>query len=346
MSGSGGDSGYDYQAACTAFVATSLLAGQPLDWFDDSTDVPSAIEAESDGPGDDLRIETVENRVIELQAKLGLRADGVFWDAILRLAHGLNADPALRAVLMVDPRSSQTITSDFRNDLLRGGRQDHQTDIMEQVRARLGAIQIDATLVLPRMRVIVKDFEPGSDGRAAAKAILRQIVDSPDADETAWRLLTDEGHKLIKARGRRDAHSLASLLGRHVRLKANSACLPVVIARYTQWLVAKTSRFYVPGLGIKLPIEDAWIRVHAMDDRYDRRPGKESLDRMLREYREWERLAVDSGHHTKIDLGFLPEFSRRVVVLGGPGSGKSTLLQRLAHDLTKQGRVVVAAIQT
>lgn len=218
MSGSGGDAGYDYQAEATAFVAAYAIAEQPLGWFDDGVDVPSTLDAESGGPGDDLRILTAAGRVIELQAKHGLRKGRRFWEAIVRLCNGLQAEPTLRGVLLVDTSASDAIKVHLRKELLRRGRRDNEKSIFKEVSNRLGTEGIDADGVLPRLRVIVKDFDAGSDGRDAAQSILRQIVEQPHDIETVWRVFTDEGHKLIKHQGKRDARSFVSLAGRHAPL--------------------------------------------------------------------------------------------------------------------------------
>jgi len=341
MSGSSGDAGYDYQAEATAFVAAYAIAEQPLGWFDDAVDVPATLDAESGGPGDDLRILTAAGRVIELQAKLGLRKGKDFWQAIVRLCNGLQAEPALRGVLLVNTAASKPIKVDLRKELLRGGRRDNEKAILKEVRKRLSTEGIDADGVLPRLRVILKDFDEGTDGRDAAQLILHQILERPADVDTIWRIFTDEGHKLIKHRGARDARAFVRLAGRHAPLKAHAEGAPVIAYRYCQTLAETTKEFAVPALGQSLPIDEAWIELRVVDDQKDRRSQKASLERMVREYHEWERLADDFSIYEKWDVDTLPTFAKRCVVVGGPGSGKTTFIQRLTHDLAKRDQLVL-----
>lgn len=341
MSGSGGDSGYDYQAEATAFVATYAIAEQPLGWFEDEVDIPSTLDAESGGPGDDLRILTTDGRIIELQAKLGLRKGVEFWEAIVRLCNGLQTNPTLRGVLMVDSSASNPIKFDLRKELLRGGRKDNQKSIFTETRNRLSTEGISADAVLPRLRVIVKDFDVGSDGRDAARSMLRQFLEQPADIETIWRVFTDEGHKLIKHRGTRDSRSLVRLAGRHAPLKADAGGTPVIAYRYCRTLCETTKEFSVPGLGQSLPIDEAWIELRVVEDTKDRRSQKDSLEKMIREYHEWERLAEDFTIYKRWDVDTLPAFATKCVIIGGPGGGKTTLIQRLAHDLAKRDQLVL-----
>lgn len=100
MSGSGADGGFDYQAEAFAAIAAYGLAEQPLDWFDDACDHPVAISSETSGPGDDLRIETSNGAILEIQVKSRLRKDRRFWDSMKRLLSGLHDQPTLRAFFL------------------------------------------------------------------------------------------------------------------------------------------------------------------------------------------------------------------------------------------------------
>jgi hypothetical protein len=121
MSGSGGGGGYAYQADAFAFVSAHALAEQPLNWFDDVDDVPVAVNMETAGPGDDSGVELRVGGQIEIQCKHGAKKDHLFTDAFLRAAQGLDQDPTLRAVIMVDSSSSGTVKDDLRLDIVRLG---------------------------------------------------------------------------------------------------------------------------------------------------------------------------------------------------------------------------------
>jgi hypothetical protein len=78
MTGSAAGGGFDHQSDVFALVGTHGIAGAPLDWFEDSIDIPTAVSMETRGPGDDLRIEIATGGCIEIQAKRGLQKNADF----------------------------------------------------------------------------------------------------------------------------------------------------------------------------------------------------------------------------------------------------------------------------
>jgi len=107
MSGSGGDSGYDFQAESCAFVAAHIVAGRALEFFVDTKDIPVAISMETGGPGDDSCVELITGDRIEIQAKHAMQKGNDFWNAILRLVRGLIADSRLHGVLLTDSERAE-----------------------------------------------------------------------------------------------------------------------------------------------------------------------------------------------------------------------------------------------
>src|SRR6185437_16281795 len=74
MSGDATFSGTNYQAAVMAYVAVHILAQRRLQWLYPDDVTPTAISGETEGPGDDARIEFGGKRpAVELQAKHGCR---------------------------------------------------------------------------------------------------------------------------------------------------------------------------------------------------------------------------------------------------------------------------------
>jgi hypothetical protein len=63
--------GTNYQAGVIAYVFAHVLAYRRLDWLTPVDDTPSAVSAETGGPGDDVRIEFGEAQTFEVQAKAG-----------------------------------------------------------------------------------------------------------------------------------------------------------------------------------------------------------------------------------------------------------------------------------
>ncbi|MGH2509240.1 MAG: hypothetical protein ACRDHZ_17810, partial [Ktedonobacteraceae bacterium] len=100
VGGSAGDGGFQFQAKIIAFVAVHMLAEATLTGLEqDIEGIPIAVAAETNGPGDDIRIELTQPlHFIELQAKKGLRVDSRFDEAIEKIATGLYQDTTSRVV--------------------------------------------------------------------------------------------------------------------------------------------------------------------------------------------------------------------------------------------------------
>ena len=130
-----------------------------------------------------------------------------------------------------------------------------------------------------------------------------------------------------------------------LRPKAAASALEVreALERYRSWLADTTERFTVPGLNIALPIRRAWIRPRAMEGPQAGVSQSKTIEERIAEYHEWERVAQPHDHAHGFDVEHLTDFSRRVLVVGGPGAGKSTLLRRLAHSLSPKGKTVLCA---
>ncbi len=344
MSGSGGGGGYGYQADAFAFVSAYALAEQPLDWFEDVEDVPVAVSMETGGPGDDLGVELRGGGQIEIQCKHGAKKDQLFTDAFLRAARGLDSDPNLRAVLMVDSSSSGTVKDDLRSDIVRLGM--GRTDSLRPITSELlklleqNGIASDAGL-FSRLRIVVKDLENGMDGQAAATSLLARAVEPPSMTATAWRILSNEGIELTVKRGRRDLRSLAKLLGKHATLSAKTNSHAVTAERYRQWVLKTNETFWVPGLNIRLTINEAWDEL-LLNEALVSSSETGTMAHQIRRYHEWERLAENARRDSDICRAEGAVIGKgRLVITGGPSSGKSTLGRRLAASLTGQGALVL-----
>lgn len=349
MSGSGGGGGYEYQARAIAYIATHVLAHQSLQWIEHSTpDVPIAVAAETNGPGDDINITLQDGTVVELQAKHGLKKDTKFWEAIVELARGLTINPSLYSILLTDSTASGTIKDDLRQDLKRfgQGRTDDLKAITQEVRNKFEreGITNDSAL-FRRLSIIVVDLDDDSQGAKSAQILLSQAIENQHQARQAWITLVNDGIKLITNRGRRDAEALARLLGNvPIQLSATGTNPAVVAERYKIWLEEITTHFLVPGLGKELPIETAWIQLRAYGSReIQERDCPKTIEEELASYHEWSRLAVRREDHSSnvFDADHITEFSHRTVVIGGPGAGKSTLLKRLAYRLSNLGKSIL-----
>lgn len=342
--GSAGGGGFDFQADVFAYVACHVLSEQPLAWFSDTGDVPVAAAMETAEAGDDLRIELHNSNIIQLQAKQGVQRGEDLWGGIFNLVGGLQDDPALRAIFLVDNTASGTVKDDLRIDIerLAGGRQDDLKSISAEFLARLKAAGISDLTVLRRMRLIVLDVHDASQGRAAAIALLRTVLRSPQDTLTAWDLLAKLGLRIIRNRGRCDYASLLGKLKPHVSLSEKSENHAVVLERLRAWVEDSTGTFHVPVLGINLPVTVAWNRLRPMEDISQREPPtKDVLARQIAAYHEWETLAKSRRNDNELRAEDVLVLINRSVIVGGPGSGKSTLLTRVAHWAASEGQTVL-----
>ena len=343
MNGSGADTGYDFQADAFAFVAAHALAEQPLGWFDDLKDTPVAIEMETRGPGDDLKVDLSCGTAVEVQVKYGLRQGREFREAMLRLGHGLKDSPELRGVLFVDSTTSGPIRDQLSKDIIRvgEGRSDYLKPITIAIVSLLAEHGIPVVDVCKRLRIIWHDLSEGSGGFAAATTLLGNIIKVRDEAHAAWQILGKEGHRLTKTRGRRDVHALVRLLGRDIELSAESSNEEVAGESYRCWVSESNETFWVPALNVRLPISEAWNHLHLSEHTPRHEELSEApLAEQVAAYHEWARLADEREYTSSIAAEGVVHSFRQTVIVGGPGAGKSTMLRRLAHWAAQEGSIV------
>jgi hypothetical protein len=335
MSGSGGDTGYDYQADVNAYVAAFGLAGQPLPWFEGYYDVPIAWAAETGGPGDDMKIITLQNRTIEVQAKHGLVRGAEYVATFRRLVTGLRNSADLRCALIVDRHASAVIRSDLKHDIARlgQGRSDSLKTITTELLADLGESTQTVSEVFARLRVIVVDLDEGSDGVSAAQSLLSRVV-APGKAIISYDLLGKRYHRSIKRRGQDTVHSCARYLEGSVGLAASTSLPAAVTTRYANYTRRITESFYSPGLQVRFEIENAWNRVVPLV----KTPS--SLKAQIERYQEWTRLTRNQSFDESVEAELFSETNLHSVIVGGPGSGKTTVSRKMAHDLSDSSLVV------
>jgi hypothetical protein len=316
MSGSGGGSGYNFQARAIAYVGAHILAQRRLDWIDHSIpDIPVAVATETGGPGDDIQVTLQDGVKLEIQAKKGLRYNQKFWDALLRLASGLTKEPSLHGVLLIDPKATGKIKNELREDFRTLGvnGSGNLKQITQEVIARFRQEGIQVTSELfRRFKIIQADFQDSSPEVKFASELLSQVVHDGNQAKNAWKVLDSDGHQLIELKGKRDIVALARLLTNVPIQLAETADNPIIVAEvYREWLNRTTAYFTVLGFGTELSVESAWIQLQA-------------------------------SNHKKIDEAFnadyIPHAYHRVVVTGKSGAGKSTFLQRIAHRLSNSDK--------
>ncbi len=237
MSGSGGGGGYEYQAQATAYIAAHILTQQALRWIEHSTaDVPVAVAAETDGPGDDINIQLQDGTIIELQAKYRLKKNEKFWEAIIKLTRGLANNPLLYCILLTDSTASSTIRDDLSQDIERlgQGRTDSLKDIADEFISKLKKENIPHdSEIFKRLRIVIADLYNSQRDAKTAQVLLSQIIENKLQDENAWNILVAKSLNLISKKGRHDAKSLSHLLSRqNIQLRSTGANPTALFVRY------------------------------------------------------------------------------------------------------------------
>lgn len=212
MSGSGTFSGTTYQAGVIAQVYVHILAQARLRWFEYFDDTPIGVAGETDGPGDDARIEFgAHHPPVEMQAKHGLTGGAKLTEAINDVvARGGNTGDT-KVVFAVDRSSSKPVHRDFRIDLerYRGGRTDElRTETIEIIKG-LGT----SADVLTRLYVVPLDAEFAADPEVKhALQLLEAVLEDPTQATAAYALLVKDAGELCAKQLRRSRHDLVGLL--------------------------------------------------------------------------------------------------------------------------------------
>lgn len=344
--GSAGGGGYNYQASAIAYVCSHILSIQPLGWLFHTKDLPVKVASETGGPGDDLDIYLEDNTHIEVQVKHGLQKNGDFWATLLNLSKGIANDSNLHAVLLVDTTTSLTIRDNLRNDLVRlaEGRDDELKPITKELLNKLKEINLEIKEIAPRLRIIVIDLHPSSSGEATGKQCLTPLLSDQSQSQAAWMILVKDGLDLITHRGQRDSVVLSRLLSTsNISLSKTLCNLDVLAESFRSWVSASTETFTIAGLGVALPIKDAWMQLQVLSDEVQNGTiDSKRLEHIITKYHEWERLAERNQNGAVTEAEHIAAFNRQVVVVGGPGAGKSTLLKRLANKYASANNIVIS----
>lgn len=229
--GSAAAGGFDFQSRAIAYVCAYILASQPLGWLEaEHPDIPAAVSAEREGPGDDIWVEWSAplGGHAEAQAKRGLRDGERLREVAAGFGRALTDTPSRRGLILIDPSASRPVRHDLPQALrrMRQGRFDNQPDIATKFLGYLQAIAptADAQLLSERLCFVDLDLEKSSSGHAqAARILLSSMLDDATQAEAAWNSLVSAGLSLCSGRGRLDSVSIRSLLSRsRIRLSATA----------------------------------------------------------------------------------------------------------------------------
>lgn len=332
--------GVNFQADVTAIVGVHILRGTALNWLDGiCTDIPIAVWAESEGPGDDLCIELEDNTRIEVQAKKGLARGPNLWNALLPIAEAIHRGDLLYGILVVAPDSSNTITSDLATDIERlgQGRTDLLSDIGEEWNKKLNQAGIPARPVCRCMRIRVIHTLSGQETSInAAKGILSGVCARDKDVDSAWNCLYHRAVLLIENRGRWILQDLIRLL-KSSNIAIREDDFPAsVFDRYRKWVINTNSHFTITGVQRKIPLEHLLpMRLEKIDSIHP--PSDDASSALDRYHKSTEREFFTD----EFDAIWTARFKTRAVIVAGPGLGKSTMTKELALRYAQDGYVVL-----
>jgi len=343
--GSRAAGGFTFQANCSAYVATHLLSGHRLGWLERlAEDIPTAIVAESGGPGDDLRIVLRNGRTIEAQVKRGLSRGSRLWVALADLAQGLHNGEADFGLLITCPQASRPVIIHLARDLERmgDGRTDQLSDIGSEWQRRLHDLGLPLSLCA-RMRIVsLAATDVQRDAIRLAEVQLRPLLKDPDKASSAWAALAADGLRLIEYRGRRTLEStLRVFAARGIALDGGTseAAPAAMLAHLCEWTESINANYSIIGHPAPIPIDTGWIPQYGRV-LGDRVCEPHSFEEALNRYRS--NLGGETEDSPKRAHGStIGRFIKHCVVLAGPGMGKTTLLTKLARTYAADGQGVL-----
>jgi hypothetical protein len=336
--GSAPERGLDFQARVSAIVMTHLLTERTVGWLDGVLDdMPYELDAETGGPGDDVRFISREGERIELQAKRGLARGERLWEALIALANGINANLIDAGLLAVCPNSSGTIREELSEDIIRlgTGRTDGLRELGSDWLSRMTDASVDPIRVCARLRIVVVNAVSGnSEAERTATERLARILDNP---QQAWKELVEYGRELIRTRGKATADQIYRRLSlAKISLKLDEIETRVQLqAAVGGWLHNVHAELSIPGVNGKVSFEKCWIGLDAYALEEGAEEGHDELDKAIKWYHG------SSRQNQSVEESFsshaIGRFIKKCIVLGGPGIGKSTLLKKLALEYSGDG---------
>lgn len=333
--------GMNFQAAITAICAAHMLRGTPIRWLPTGADdTPTSVWAETNGPGDDVRLETSAG-LVEIQAKKGLTRGLKLWDPLLAMAKAIHAGTLDYGVIAVAPDTSGSVKDDLSRDILRlaDGRHDDLTEIGKDLKARLERARLPVKSSCARIRIqIVHALEiDGADVKATLSLLCQVCTRESDAF-SAWTALYAGASVLIARKGRWSLKDGTDLL-RANKIDLRDADFPAaLLARLSSWTAASNSDFCLPGLKKRLPLSKLVpLRTTASGMA---QCHKETAAEALARYHGSGEPSSHIGEKV-FDAEWTGRFRRRAVVVAGPGLGKSTLITQLAGGYAADGYAVL-----
>lgn len=325
--------GMNFQAAVTTIAYIYMARGQKLNWLNAiDIDVPVSVEAETGGPGDDIKIQLKTGRIVEIQVKKGLRSGDKLWTSLLSLASAATTGEIDYGILIVSPTSSGTITNDLARDIIRLG--DGRFDNLSKTANAFCKLLEDNSLpiieVCRKLRIqTVNALDNNNAHILAAKSELSHLC-ATNQITPAWNALYSDATKLVETKGRRDISSILRVLNsEEIKLKEQLTNEPILLLeKACNWSFEVCKFFSVWGINKQVMTDKAWIPLRAVVQKTPEEYG--CLSTAIKTYQSWDMNTV-SNDDIIINPETLARFQKKVVLVGGPGMGKTTLLKRIAR---------------
>jgi hypothetical protein len=225
--------GVNFQAAVTAVAGVHLLRGTPVGWLEGATDdTPVSVWAETNGPGDDIRLELKTGDTVEVRAKKGLARGNDLWTSLLELAKAVVAGAIDFGVLAVAPDASGTIRDDLSKDVRRlgDGRDDGLSEIGQEFLKRLRATSLPVGDACRRVRIrVVHALEADAVEIKMAKEVLRHVCAREVDADAAWNALYRDAIAIVERRGRWRLPQLIRLFAAE-KITVRDAKFPAAVA--------------------------------------------------------------------------------------------------------------------
>jgi hypothetical protein len=334
--------GVNFQAVVTAVAGVHLLRGTPIGWLnDEAADTPVSVWAETNGPGDDVRLELGSGSIVEIQAKKGLKRGKDLWDSLIGMARAVKAETIHYGVLAVAPDSSGTICKELPQDVRRlaDGRDDYLSAIGQEFLRRLTSAKLPISDVCRRLRIrVVHGIDADGVEIRAAQDVLRQVCANEGDAEAAWDAIYRDAIAIIERRGRWRLIQLVRLLAAK-RIDIQDAEFPAAVTgKLAAWTVETNDSFSIAGVPKRLGIE-ALLRFRTVKTSFQKREGEDAQAALKRYHSSGERRP--QADELLFDAEWTARFYWNTVVVAGPGLGKSTLMTKLAHTYASDGYPVL-----
>lgn len=333
-------SGINFQSAVTAFVYVHIARGCQLSWLKNLTvDVPVALEAETNGPGDDIKLYLKSGNTIEVQVKKGLRVGRRLWGPLIKLAKAITCGEIDYGVLVVSPSTSRTISENLCKDIARlaDGRTDYLSPTATTFIGKLKAEKLPLAPVCRKIRIQTINAEPGNDAHTSvARSELSHLCSDSSQIQHAWNALCSDASTIIQQRGRRNVSTILQLLlANEIKLAEDTENKPALLLnRLCNWNLDRHRNFSIFGVQKLLEIDKAWIPLDVVI-RDQKVESASNLAEALDQYHSWEKR-YSSSNSTGINSQTLARFVKRVILIGGPGMGKTTLLKQIARRYSEE----------